>query len=146
MDFNYDFCVRVTARPQGVRNVSKQLDLEDRHTLFRSFTDVLNLYKAFPEPHLNTHQLDILEKLKEYLNRRFKRSIMAATHIAYPDLAIDKFSGRDCDQDAKSNIILIEPKIIIDRGDTPGDAGELANYTSRRKVLFSFFCTPRTNR
>ena len=26
---------------------------------------------------------------------------MAATHLAYPDLALDKFSGTDPDQDAE---------------------------------------------
>ena len=29
---------------------------------------------------------------------------MANTHLAYPDLAIDKFSGKDPDQDAESFI------------------------------------------
>ena len=33
---------------------------------------------------------------------------MAATHLAYPDLALDKFSGTDPDQDAESFIQLIE--------------------------------------
>ena len=36
---------------------------------------------------------------------------MAAAHIAYPDLAMDKFSGTDLDQDAESFIQLIERKI-----------------------------------
>ena len=33
---------------------------------------------------------------------------MAATHLAHRDLAIDKFSGTDPDQDAESFIQLIE--------------------------------------
>ena len=52
---------------------------------------------------------------------------MANTHLAYPDLAIDKFSGTDRDQDAESFIHLVEWKINFALGDVPGDAGELAN-------------------
>ena len=62
---------------------------------------------------------------------------MANTHLAYPDLAIDKFSGTDPDQDVESFIQLIERKINFALGDAPGDAGELANYTFRKKALFS---------
>ena len=64
---NYEFCVRVTAYPLGAPNISKHLDLDDHHPLLRSLTDALNLYEAFPEPHLNSHQLECLEELKEYL-------------------------------------------------------------------------------
>ena len=38
---------------------------------------------------------------------------MANTHLAYPDLAIDKFSGTDPDQDAESFIQLIEKKSTL---------------------------------
>ena len=62
---------------------------------------------------------------------------MANTHLTYPDLAIDKFSGTDPDQDAEPFIQLIERKINFGRGDAPADAGELANYTFRKKALFS---------
>ena len=62
---------------------------------------------------------------------------MAAAHLAYADLAVDKFSGTDPDQDAESFIQLIERKINFALGDAPGDAGELANYTFRKKALFS---------
>ena len=62
---------------------------------------------------------------------------MAAAHLAYPDLAVEKFSGTDPDQDAESFIQLIERKINFALGDAPGDAGELANYTFRKKALFS---------
>ena len=62
---------------------------------------------------------------------------MANAHLAYPDLAIDKFSGTDPDQDAESFIQLIERKINFALGDAPADAGELANYTFRKKALFS---------
>ena len=62
---------------------------------------------------------------------------MAAAHLAYPALAVDKFPGTDPDQDAKSFIQLIDQKINFALGDAPADAGELANYTFRKKALFS---------
>ena len=64
---------------------------------------------------------------------------MANTHLAYPDLAIDKFSGTDPDQDAESFIQLIERKINFALGDAPGDAAQLANYTFRKKALFLLY-------
>ena len=63
---------------------------------------------------------------------------MAATHLAYPDLAIDNFSTTDPDQVAKSFIQKIERKIIFALGDAPGYAGEQAHYTIKKKVQFSF--------
>ena len=62
---------------------------------------------------------------------------MAATHLAYPDLALDKFSGTDPDQDAESFIQLIERKINFALGDAPANADALANYNFRKKALFS---------
>ena len=62
---------------------------------------------------------------------------MANTHLVYPDLVIDKLSGTDPDQDAESFIQLIERKINFAHGGAAGDAGELANYTFRKKALFS---------
>ena len=62
---------------------------------------------------------------------------MANTHLASPDLAIDNFSGTDPDQDAESFIQLIDKKINFALGDAPPVAGELANYTFRKKALFS---------
>ena len=58
---------------------------------------------------------------------------MANTHLAYPDLDIDKFSGTDRNQDAESFIQIIQRKINF----APGDAGELVYYTFRKKALFS---------
>ena len=62
---------------------------------------------------------------------------MAAIHLAYPDLALDKFSGTDPDQDAESFIQLIERKINFALGDAPANPDALANYTFRKKALFS---------
>ena len=62
---------------------------------------------------------------------------MAAAHLVYPDLAVDKFPGTDPDQDAESFIQLMERKINFALGDAPADAGELVNYAFRKKALFS---------
>ena len=64
---------------------------------------------------------------------------MANTHLAYPDLALDKFSGTDPDQDAESFIQLIERKINFPRRDAPADASELVNYTFRKKRRFLLY-------
>ena len=69
--FNFEFCVRVTAYLLGAPNISKQIDLDDHHPLLRSLTDALHLYEALPEPHLNSHQLEFLEELMEYLHFKF---------------------------------------------------------------------------
>ena len=134
--FKYDFCARVTTYPQGAPNVSKEIDLDDHHLLLRPLTDALNLCEVFPEAHLNNHELDNLEELIEYLDLNFNWSVMAATHFAHPNPAIDKFSGTDPDQDAKTFIQPIERKINLAFADAPLDAFELANYTVRKKALF----------
>ena len=69
--FNFEFCVRVTAHQLGAPNFSKHIDLDDHHSLLRSLTDALHLYEAFPEPHLNSHQLKSLEELMEDLHFKF---------------------------------------------------------------------------
>ena len=62
---------------------------------------------------------------------------MAATHLAYSDLALNKLSGTDPDQNAESFIQLIERKINFALGDAPANPDALANYNFRKK-LFSF--------
>ena len=62
---------------------------------------------------------------------------MANTHLAYPDLAIDKFSGTDRDQGVDSSFQLIERKVNFALGDSPGDALELAKNTFSKKAPFS---------
>ena len=63
---------------------------------------------------------------------------MANGHLAYPDLALDKFSGTDPDQDAKAFIRLKECKIIFTVG-TEQDAADLEHgiYLFTKKALFS---------
>ena len=58
----FEFCLRVTAYQLGAPNKSKQIDLDDHHPLLRSLIDTLHLYEAFPEPHLNSHELESLEE------------------------------------------------------------------------------------
>ena len=61
---------------------------------------------------------------------------MAKTHLAYPDLAIRKSSGRDPDQHAESFIQLIERKINFARGDAPADAVNWQTTLSGRRRCF----------
>ena len=69
---------------------------------------------------------------------------MAAALLAYPDLAVDKFSGTDPDQDAETFIQLIERKINFALEDAPGDAGKLKLHFQEESALFLF--NPRTSR
>ena len=62
---------------------------------------------------------------------------MAKTHLAYPDMALDNFSGTDPDQDAESFVQLIERKINFALGDAPADPDDLVSYTLRKKAFFS---------
>ena len=62
---------------------------------------------------------------------------MANTHLAYPDVALDKFSGTDPYQDAEPFVQLIERKINFALGDAPADPDDLISYTFRKKALFS---------
>ena len=64
---------------------------------------------------------------------------MAATHLDYPDIALDKLSVTDSDQDAESFIQLIDRKIKFAFGDVPANLDALAKYTFRKKILFSTF-------
>ena len=63
---------------------------------------------------------------------------MATAHLAYPDLALDKFSGTDLDQDAEAFIHLIECKINLAVGTEPDEAdAEHVIYLFKKKALFS---------
>ena len=61
---------------------------------------------------------------------------MASTHLAYPDLALDKFSGTDPDHDAEFFVQLIERKINFALGDVPAYPDDLVSYSFRKKALF----------
>ena len=62
---------------------------------------------------------------------------MAENTVSFPDLALDKFSGNDPDQDAKSFLPTVENKINFSLGSRPADNAERARYLFRKKALFS---------
>ena len=62
---------------------------------------------------------------------------MAENTVSFPDLALDKFSGNDPDQDAKSFLLTVENKINFSLGSRPTDIAERARYLFRKKALFS---------
>ena len=62
---------------------------------------------------------------------------MAENTVSFPDLALDKFSGNDPDQDAKSFLLIIENKIYFSLGSRPTDAPERTRYLFRKKAIFS---------
>ena len=69
--FNFEFSVRVTTYQLRAPSIPKQRDLDDHHHPLRSLTGARILYETFPEPHLNSHQLEHLEELMEYLHFKF---------------------------------------------------------------------------
>ena len=131
-------CVQVTAYPKRAPIFSKQIDTMIIIPCFNLQLMRFALHEVFPESYLNTPQLDILEELTEILDLRFDCSIMAATHLAYLELASHRILGTDPDQGAEA-FIQSSTKINFALGDAPGDAGEVANYTFEEKALFFFF-------
>ena len=65
--FNYNFWIRAAAHPEEDPNVSKQVNIKKRHSSLESLSGAPNEYVKFPEPHLNSHQLDILGELLDFL-------------------------------------------------------------------------------
>ena len=53
---------------------------------------------------------------------------MAGTHLAHQDLALNKLSGTDPDQDPESLLQLIERKDTSAFGDFPADAGQRSSH------------------
>ena len=68
---------------------------------------------------------------------------MANTHLVYPNLALDKFSGTAPDQDAESFVKLIERKINFALGDAPADLDDLVSYIFRERHFFLLYCEAR---
>ena len=98
----------MTAHPEENPNNSKRINIKKHHPLLESLSEALNDDVDFPEPHLNSHQLHILGEQLDFLFWEDIIAKMANTHLAYPDLALDKFSGTDPDQVAEAFIRLIE--------------------------------------
>ena len=70
---------------------------------------------------------------------------MANAHLAYPDLALDKCSGTDPDQDAEAFIRLIECKINFALGTEPNAAADEHVICLFRKKSFIFLVTKRAS-
>ena len=80
--------------------------------------------------------LEFLEEVTEYLSLKFEQKPMVATHLDYPDIALDKYSVTHSDQDAEPFTRLIEPKNKFALADGPANPDALANYTFCKKSLF----------
>ena len=65
--FNHDIWIRVTVHPEENPIVSKQIDINKRNPLLESLSEALDDYKDFPEPQLNSYQVDILGELLDSL-------------------------------------------------------------------------------
>ena len=62
---------------------------------------------------------------------------MADNTVSFPDLALDKFSGNDPEQDVRSFLTTVENKINFSMGHEPDNDDERARYLFRKKALFS---------
>ena len=62
---------------------------------------------------------------------------MAENTVSIPELSLDKFSGNNPDQDAKSLLLTVENKINFSLGSRPTEVAVRAHYLFREKALFS---------
>ena len=62
---------------------------------------------------------------------------IAQNAVSFPDLALDKFSGNDPDQDVESFLLTVDNKIDFSLGSPPKAADDAARYLFRKKALFS---------
>ena len=62
---------------------------------------------------------------------------MADNTVSFPDLALDKFSGNDPEQDVRSFLTTVENKINFSMGHEPDNDDDRARYLFRKKALFS---------
>ena len=142
--FNHDFWIRVTAHSEGNPNILKQINIDKHHPLLESLSEALNEYVKLPEPHLDFLQLHTLKQLLDFLFWGNIISKMANAHLAYPDLALDKISGTDPDQNAEAFIRLIECKINFSRNSTRRCCRR-TRYLSIQKKSFIFLVTKRAS-
>ena len=60
-----------------------------------------------------------------------------ANVVAYPDLALEKFTGLDPNEDARDFLDIVEKKRAFSLGTRPGDAGDEQDaYDNRQRALF----------
>ena len=131
--FNYDFWIRVEINPQRNRKVSQLLEIDELLPLFKSLATALLNYYDFLEPHLTEFQLHVYGELMDHLSYKVDcTTIMTNTHLAYPDIASDKFSGTDPDQDVEP-FVQLERKINFALGDAPAGPDDLVSYTFCKK-------------
>ena len=139
LKFNYDFWIRLTVYPEEDPQVSKQVDKWDISQTLQSLFHAFLENSDFPEPHLIHYQLYILGQLLDHFDSKNSlKTKKAKTHLAFPDLALDKISGTDRDQDADAFIQLIERRINFALENAPANPNALANFTFRKRALFSF--------
>ena len=62
---------------------------------------------------------------------------MAENTVSFPDLALDKFTSNDPDQNAKSFLLTVENKINFSLGSPLTDIAEKRRYLFRKKALLS---------
>ena len=128
--FNYDFWIRVAAHPEGNPNISKQIDNNKHNPLLESLSEALNDYEDFSELHLNSHQLHILEELLDSLFSRYN------PHNGQYSSCLSWRSHRQILRHRSRSarrIFHLNRKINF----AHGDAGDLTNYTFKKKALFS---------
>ena len=107
--FNYDFWIGVQIHPLENTKASQLLDIDKLHPLFKSLATALLNYYEFREPHLNEFQRHIYGELRDHLSYKNDCTTkLANTDFAYPDLALDKFSGTYPNQDAESFVQIID--------------------------------------
>ena len=132
------FGLALTAYPEENPKNSKRININKHHPLLDSQSEALKDYVDSPETHLNSHQLLFLGELLDFLFWEDIIPKMANTHLAYPDVALDKFSGTEPDQNAEAFIRLIRCKIDFALGTEPDEAeAEHVVYLFRKKALFS---------
>ena len=59
-----------------------------------------------------------------------------ANVVAYPDLALEKFTGLDPNKDARNFLVIVKKKIAFSLGTRPADAGDDQHaYDNRQRAL-----------
>ena len=78
-----------------------------------------------------------MEELTKFLDLKFDWNIMAATHLAYSDLALDNFYGTESNQNADPSIQSKQRKSKFSRGDASPNPDALAYCKKSPHFLFS---------
>ena len=142
--FNYDFWLRVTDHPEGKPVISKLIDINKHHSFLASLSEALSIYEGFPEPQLNSYPLQSFGELLDSIfwrynphNGQYSSCLCWSSHRQ--SFWHRSRSGRwfFCPTNRTVNQLC-----SWSAADQPGDAVELANYTLRKKALFSLLWGP----